>query len=115
MTEIEEKTRKREGIDAWTYEGQIFIPYTYSAGAVGSRFLIGLRDSDTAVTEHVFWPPKLEQDQERSKTDNRSGYIRQVWSQVNRGWVLTGDIAKRTDNGQRPAFSKSSFSADEVD
>jgi len=44
MSEVEERTRKLEAIDVWTYEGQIFIPYTYSAGAVGSRFLLGLRD-----------------------------------------------------------------------
>ena len=37
-------TEKLEGMDVWLYHGQIFIPNTYSAGAVGSRFLIGLRD-----------------------------------------------------------------------
>ena len=37
-------TEKLEGMDVWTYHGQIYIPNTYSAGAVGSRFLIEIRD-----------------------------------------------------------------------
>jgi uncharacterized OB-fold protein len=37
-------TEKLEGMDVWIYHGQIYIPNTYSAGAVGSRFLIALRD-----------------------------------------------------------------------
>jgi hypothetical protein len=37
-------TEKLEGMDVWVYHGQIYIPNTYSAGAVGSQFLIGLRD-----------------------------------------------------------------------
>jgi uncharacterized OB-fold protein len=37
-------TDKLEGLDVWIYHGQIYIPNTYSAGAVGSRFLIALRD-----------------------------------------------------------------------
>jgi uncharacterized OB-fold protein len=37
-------TEKLEGMDVWLYRGQIYIPNTYSAGAVGSRFLIELRD-----------------------------------------------------------------------
>jgi uncharacterized protein len=37
-------TEKLEGKDVWIYHGQIYIPYSYSAGAVGSRFLIELRD-----------------------------------------------------------------------
>jgi len=38
-------TEKLEGTDVWLYHGQIYIPNTYSAGAVGSRFLIELRDN----------------------------------------------------------------------
>ena len=38
-------TEKLEGMDVWIYHGQIYIPNTYSAGAVGSRFLIELRDN----------------------------------------------------------------------
>lgn len=37
-------TEKLEGMDVWIYHGQIYIPNEYSAGAVGSRFLIALRD-----------------------------------------------------------------------
>ena len=38
-------TEKLEGMDVWVYHGKIDIPNTYSAGAVGSRFLIELRDN----------------------------------------------------------------------
>jgi len=38
-------TEKLEGMDVWVYHGQINIPNTYSAGAVGSRFLVELRDN----------------------------------------------------------------------
>lgn len=37
-------TEKLEEMDVWLYHGQIYIPNTFSAGAVGSRFLIALRD-----------------------------------------------------------------------
>ncbi len=37
-------TEKLEGFDVWIYHGQVYIPNGYSAGAVGSRFLVGLRD-----------------------------------------------------------------------
>ncbi len=37
-------TEKLEGMDVWIYHGQVNIPNSYSAGAVGSRFLIELRD-----------------------------------------------------------------------
>jgi len=41
-----ELTEKLEGMDVWLYHGKIHIPNTYSAGAVGSRFLIELRDNE---------------------------------------------------------------------
>jgi len=41
-----ELTEKLEGMDVWVYHGKIHIPNTYSAGAVGSRFLIELRDNE---------------------------------------------------------------------
>ena len=45
MAELAEKTAtKVEDMDVWIYHGQINIPNTYSAGTVGSRFLINLRD-----------------------------------------------------------------------
>ncbi len=42
-------TEKLEGMDVWLYHGQIYIPNTYSAGAVGSKFLIELRDRKRIV------------------------------------------------------------------
>ena len=41
-----ELTEKLEGMDVWLYHGKIHIQNTYSAGAVGSRFLIELRDNE---------------------------------------------------------------------
>ena len=41
-----ELTEKLKGMDVWVYHGKIHIPNTYSAGAVGSRFLIELRDNE---------------------------------------------------------------------
>ena len=37
-------TEKLEETNVWLYHGQIYIPNQYAAGAVGSRFLIELRD-----------------------------------------------------------------------
>ena len=37
-------TRKLEGKDVYIYEGQIHIPNTYTAGALGTRVLTRLRD-----------------------------------------------------------------------
>jgi len=42
-------TEKLEGMDVWLYHGQIYIPNTFSAGAVGSKFLISLRDKGTIL------------------------------------------------------------------
>ena len=36
--------KKLEGLDVFVWEGQVTVPYAYSAGAVGSRFLIEIRD-----------------------------------------------------------------------
>jgi uncharacterized OB-fold protein len=41
---MDKVTEKLEEMDVWLYHGQINIPNTYSAGAVGSRFLVELRD-----------------------------------------------------------------------
>jgi uncharacterized OB-fold protein len=38
-------TRKLEELEAFIVEGKVCIPMTYSAGAVGSRFLIEMRDN----------------------------------------------------------------------
>lgn len=40
---------KLEGMDVWIYHGQIYIPNRYSAGAVGSRFLIEIRDKKRII------------------------------------------------------------------
>jgi len=37
-------TRKLEDKDVYIYEGQIYIPNTFSAGALGTRVLVALRD-----------------------------------------------------------------------
>jgi uncharacterized OB-fold protein len=37
-------TIKREDADVYIYEGQVYIPNTYTAGTVGSRVLRNLRD-----------------------------------------------------------------------
>ncbi len=37
-------TTKREDADVYIYEGQVYIPNTYTAGAVGTRVLEALRD-----------------------------------------------------------------------
>ena len=37
-------TRKLEGKDVYIYEGQIYIPNSYTAGAVGTKVLTNLRD-----------------------------------------------------------------------
>lgn len=42
MPDVVEKLKDQ---DVWIYHGQVYIPNTYSAGAVGSRFLIELRDN----------------------------------------------------------------------
>jgi uncharacterized OB-fold protein len=42
-------TERLEGMDVWIYHGQIYIPNTYSAGAVGSRFLCELRDKKRII------------------------------------------------------------------
>ena len=38
-------TRRLEELEAFIVEGKVCIPMTYSAGAVGSRFLIEMRDN----------------------------------------------------------------------
>jgi uncharacterized OB-fold protein len=40
-----DRVEKLEDLDVFVYHGKIYIPNTYTAGAVGSRFLIELRDN----------------------------------------------------------------------
>jgi len=59
-----EKVEKLEGLDVFIVEGMIDIPNTYSAGPVGSRFLIELRDNKKILgmrcpdCSRVYVPPK---------------------------------------------------------
>ena len=40
-----DRVEKLKDLDVFVYHGKIFIPNTYTAGAVGSHFLIELRDN----------------------------------------------------------------------
>ena len=40
-----DRVEKLKDADVFVYHGKIYIPNTYTAGAVGSRFLIELRDN----------------------------------------------------------------------
>ena len=57
-------TRKLEDKDVYVYEGQIYIPNTYTAGTVGTRFLTNLRDKKKIlgmrcpVCNRVYVPPR---------------------------------------------------------
>jgi uncharacterized OB-fold protein len=42
-------TRKLEDSEAYIYEGQIYIPNTYTAGALGTRVLTKLRDKKSIM------------------------------------------------------------------
>lgn len=59
-----EKVEQLEGQDVFIVEGIIDIPNTYSAGAVGSRFLVELRDNKKIMgvkcheCNRVYVPPK---------------------------------------------------------
>lgn len=46
MTELmADRVEKLKDLDVFIYHGKIFIPNTYTAGAVGTRFLIELREN----------------------------------------------------------------------
>jgi uncharacterized OB-fold protein len=42
---MQDRVEKLKDLDVFVYYGKIYIPNTYTAGAVGSRFLIELRDN----------------------------------------------------------------------
>jgi len=94
-------TEKLEGLDVWIYHGQIYIPNRYSAGAVGSRFLIGLRDRKKIMgtrcsgCNRVYVPARsICGDCYQQLTD---------WVQVSdKGTVLTYSV-RHEDNGVQPA------------
>lgn len=94
-------TEKLEGLDVWIYHGQNYIPNRYSAGAVGSRFLIGLRDRKKIMgtrcsgCNRVYVPARsICGDCYQQLTD---------WVQVSdKGTVLTYSV-RHEDNGVQPA------------
>jgi len=93
-------TEKLEGLDVWIYHGQIYIPNRHSAGAVGSRFLIGLRDRKKIMgtrcsgCNRVYVPARsICGDCYQQLTD---------WVQVSdKGTVLTYSV-RHEDNGVQP-------------
>ncbi len=42
---MQDRVEKLKDLDVFVYHGKIYIPNTYTAGAVGSRFLIEIRDN----------------------------------------------------------------------
>jgi uncharacterized OB-fold protein len=46
---MQDRVEKLKDLDVFIYHGKIYIPNTYTAGAVGSRFLIELRDNKKIV------------------------------------------------------------------
>jgi uncharacterized OB-fold protein len=92
-------TEKLEGMDVWIYHGQIYIPNTYSAGAVGSRFLIELRDNKRIMgtrcptCNRVYVPA-------RSSCKDCFGQLDE-WVEVsNRGTLLTYTVCEQKNRVQ---------------
>ena len=59
-------------------------------------------DRHAAVREHVLWLPELEQGQQRDEADDRAGHVGQIRSEVHSDRILSGDVAERADDRQRP-------------
>ncbi len=92
-------TEKLEGMDVWIYHGQIYIPNTYSAGAVGSRFLIALRDKKRILgtrcptCNRVYTPA-------RSVCKDCFGQLDE-WVEIsNRGTLLTYTVCQQKNQVQ---------------
>lgn len=57
-------TKKLEKLDVFICEGKVDIPNVYSAGGVGSRFLVEMRDNKRIMgmrcpsCNHIFVPPR---------------------------------------------------------
>ena len=56
-------TTKLEDKDVYIYEGQVYIPNTYTAGTLGTRVLVDLRDKKKIMGMRcppswmsAFWP-----------------------------------------------------------
>jgi hypothetical protein len=87
-------TKKVEELEAFIVEGKVAVPMTYSAGAVGSRFLIEMRDNMRIMgircpkCNIVYVPP-------RSTCENCFDKLDQ-WVEVSdTGTVLTYAVACR--------------------
>ncbi len=81
-------TRKHEGDDAYIYEGQIYIPNTYTAGRLGTKVLTILRDKKTIMgmrcpkCNRVYVPA-------RSTCKDCFGRLDELVELSNKGTVLT--------------------------
>ena len=88
-------TKRIEELEAFVVEGKVSIPMTYSAGAVGSRFLIEMRDNKRIMGMRcptcniVYVPP-------RSTCPDCFAEINE-WVEVSdKGTVVTYTIAQQT-------------------
>ncbi len=106
-------TEKLEGMDVWIYHGQIYIPNQYSAGAVGSRFLIQLRDrkkilgTKCTTCNRVYVPA-------RSICKDCFGQLKQ-WVEVSdKGTLLTYTICNEP-NSMQPAETPLAYGIVQLD
>lgn len=80
--------KKVEELEAFIVEGKVQVPMTYSAGTVGSRFLIGLRDNKKIMgikctnCNKVYVPP-------RSTCETCFGKLEEWVDVSDKGTVLT--------------------------
>lgn len=90
-----------EQVEPLTLKGQIKMPYTWWAGEVGSRFLIGLRDEKTfrgtrcPICGTVYLPPK--------KNCGRCFIDTEEWITVADEGVVTTYTVVRFDHPVHPA------------
>ncbi|MBM3156384.1 MAG: Zn-ribbon domain-containing OB-fold protein [Chloroflexi bacterium] len=81
-------------MDVWLYHGRIYIPNTYSAGAIGSRFLIELRDNKRIMgarcpaCNRVYVPA-------RSVCKDCFGQLDELVEVSSRGTLLTYTVCQR--------------------
>ena len=106
-------TEKLEGQDVWIYHGQIYIPNQYSAGTVGSRFLIQLRDKKRILgtrcqtCNRVYVPA-------RSICKECFGQLRE-WVEVSdKGTLLTYTVCNEP-NGAQPVETPVAYGIVQLD
>ena len=95
-----EKIRKKE--EPYFVDGKVAIPYTYSAGRVGSRFLIGLRDEKKIrglrcpKCNKVYVPPR--------STCKDCFSLLSEWVDVSdEGTLLTYTVVREQNDAAQPA------------